>query len=515
MITYISLFITALSCIYIFVKFILTKSEFQSKIRTLLSDIKETPDLLNNESNSMNEANLLFKQIKSYQRGFNKNKKTEISAHSIFKIESIASPNFNLRKYSGYNNTLIGLGIFFTFLGLTIGVGYFGYKLTIVDANNQTTAITEGINVLMGGMGTAFISSVIGMGFSIWFSNMFKEEINLVEHELNLISSELDTNHLMSQADMINTLGLTYTDAQHGERGIASINNLILEQSRRQANSLDTFSQDLADSIYEAFNRTGEGEGGESLAETLKAGFSEMTTELKSTLEVLVKDVKENSGGAIISEAEKAAQHLSELTKVVGEMPAIVSEINKSTKENSLNTQGIITATEEILEKQLQVIEEQKKAATEIEKATKIYADTRSQMNLSLDYIKTSTRKLSESIDEFVKENTSILNHRLELDAKSDATLLNFGNIISETTQLKNDLLTDMTKIEASLEKVFENITTGLNGYHDRIENNIKEELDIYSSSVETIVKSLSGAINLLDSKIEDLDDTLGKYLSK
>lgn len=58
--------------------------------------------------------------------------------------------------------TLVGLGLLGTFLGLTLGIKGF-------DSSN-TERINESIQGLLAGMGTAFLTSLLGMTFSILFT---------------------------------------------------------------------------------------------------------------------------------------------------------------------------------------------------------------------------------------------------------------------------------------------------------------------------------------------------------
>lgn len=105
----------------------------------------------------------------AYQGTFNeygdKRKTTEFS-ENYFNEPNILYSSLNLRAVNNVSNTLIGLGILGTFVGLTYG---------IADSNFETTeAIKMSINNLLSGMGTAFVSSIWGMGLSLIFANIFK-----------------------------------------------------------------------------------------------------------------------------------------------------------------------------------------------------------------------------------------------------------------------------------------------------------------------------------------------------
>ena len=159
-VTVISLLIAIGSCIFIGYRYSETLAELNFKIDSFQNALGTLPDEVNVDIKNLVENYPLRKQLIQYQRGFRENKKTSLPADVIFKIENLASKEFNLRKFATFNNTLIGLGILFTFIGLALGVGYFGVMLILAGTSEQTAAITTGINTLLGGMGAAFFSSV-------------------------------------------------------------------------------------------------------------------------------------------------------------------------------------------------------------------------------------------------------------------------------------------------------------------------------------------------------------------
>ena len=90
-------------------------------------------------------------------------KKTNIPASEYFNDISVCKCNkLNLRMLDTGSNTLVGLGLLGTFLGLTLGISDFD--------SSDTAHINESIQGLLAGMGTAFLTSLLGMGASIIFT---------------------------------------------------------------------------------------------------------------------------------------------------------------------------------------------------------------------------------------------------------------------------------------------------------------------------------------------------------
>ena len=82
------------------------------------------------------------------------------------------------------SGTLVGLGLLGTFLGLTLGIQGF-------DSSN-TDKINESIQGLLNGMGTAFLTSLLGMFLSIVFTFIDKSLRHRLYKNVNGLTEKLD-----------------------------------------------------------------------------------------------------------------------------------------------------------------------------------------------------------------------------------------------------------------------------------------------------------------------------------
>ena len=103
--------------------------------------------------------------------------KTELDAAEVFNERDLLSRHANTRYWAAVPGTLLALGIFGTFLGLTLGVTGFD--------TGSPEAIQSSIRTLLGGMGTAFLTSLWGMACSIAF-NVFEKDLfhPLLPHQI-------------------------------------------------------------------------------------------------------------------------------------------------------------------------------------------------------------------------------------------------------------------------------------------------------------------------------------------
>ena len=118
------------------------------------------------------------------------------------------------------SGTMTGLGILGTFLGLVSGIS--GFDTT------TTTAITSSISGLLGGMGTAFYTSIVGVSLSLLYSYVHKivydrtcndlEHFVTVFHDKNLDGAENNAeNQLLSyqqqQTELMKSFASVVSDA--------------------------------------------------------------------------------------------------------------------------------------------------------------------------------------------------------------------------------------------------------------------------------------------------------------
>ena len=112
-------------------------------------------------------------------------KQTNTPALEIFsEFNTCSAMKINLRTRDAAAGTLVGLGLLGTFLGLTIG---------IKDFDSSTTQnIQNSIQLLLNGMGTAFLTSLVGMLLSMVYTVCDKVWRNRLSRHLYVLTTKLD-----------------------------------------------------------------------------------------------------------------------------------------------------------------------------------------------------------------------------------------------------------------------------------------------------------------------------------
>lgn len=301
--------------------------------------------------------------------------KSNMPASEYFSVFTICkSCGINPRIIDAGAGTLVGLGLLGTFLGLTLGIGGF-------DSSNSDN-IQSSIQSLLDGMGTAFLTSLLGMLLSliytifekIWRNGLEKrlydlnqklddtyyiDDIELSSYNQKLISLEV-TNRISEELntvsnalyDRIRPL-MQYKNAEGHDVPVANAIREILNNNEEQTRALKSFSSDLAlelnDRLDETLSRQMQQrliplmesvdtttksvvEHIDQMALSVSSPATDMiervVEDLKDSLMGIMKDFKSTLSKNATSELENLALSLGTATKAIAEFPKNMSNIS-------------------------------------------------------------------------------------------------------------------------------------------------------------------------------------------
>ena len=302
-------------------------------------------------------------------------KKSNIPASEYINDYSVCKYNkLNLRMLDTAAGTLVGLGLLGTFLGLTLGIKGF-------DSSN-TERINESIQGLLAGMGTAFLTSLLGMAFSILFTAADKALRHRLYKDIKEITDKLDSEYYIddlvlaniNQQNIVNQLykalkndlqqqaleianKLTYTNAEGQNVTIGNtIGNAIREiltENTKQSKALMSFSTDLAMELNQGFDETlsrqmqqkivplmesvdattkAVVEHIDKMADTVSSPATDMmqnvVDELKQSMQSLLNEFSTGLSGSATSELENLAKQLGTATQAMADFPKNMENIS-------------------------------------------------------------------------------------------------------------------------------------------------------------------------------------------
>ncbi len=348
-----------------------SKEEFKLyRINEALKQLLGNDDILDAVKNT-NMAKLGENYSKTINIQTQEGMKSNIPASEFINDDSVCKCNkLNLRMIDTASGTLVGLGLLGTFLGLTIGIAHF-------DSSN-TEKINESIQGLLSGMGTAFLTSLFGMSFSLLFTFFDKAIRNRLYKHVNNLTEKLDTLFYIddlavsniNQQNIVNILykamkadleqmesslaeKLTYNNAEGEQVTISNAIREILTENTKQSKALMSFSTDLAMELNQGFDETlsrqmqqqivplmqsvdattkAVVEHIDQMAESVSAPATDMmqsvVDELKQSMQSLMNEFSTGLSGSATSELENLAMQLGTATQAMADFPKNMENIS-------------------------------------------------------------------------------------------------------------------------------------------------------------------------------------------
>lgn len=505
LVTYIS--IAVITAAFLYFIFVATKLRIgKSVINKALASNDPLSEL--NKDKRLNQLVTLYN--KSIVVSVGKEKKSNVPASEYFTEASVGKAfSLNLRMLDAASGTLVGMGLLGTFLGLTIGI--MGFK------SDNTENIQNSIQSLLSGMGTAFFTSLVGMGLSLIYTVFFdKPWKNMYSRAVYDLGEKLDQLYYIDdlalmkiqQTEMFVNLAsklesqLTYTNESGVVVPIANAIREILRESSEQSRALKSFSTDLALELNQGFDET--------LSRQMQEKIVPLMENIDSTTKVVIEHIDKMSEN-VASPATDMIQNV--VNELKTSMSAIMKEFSQGLSGSATNqlenlalqlgsaaqSMADFPKNMENISATLQVtIEEVKSAISEITNSSAI--SNESAMKQMQEQITFATTSMSNAINE-VKEVMAGLTHSSEessnqmisklADAANkmgtflDSTISNLSSSVQESVK---NIAADVNDKQANLLALQEDTTT-----------QTKRLLDSFNTGLERLEKMneyIAGTMN-------------------
>ena len=376
--------------------------------------------------------------------------------------------------WSGLAGTFTGIGILGTFIGLTIG-------LAGVDTSS-TGALSSSISGLLGGMSTAFVTSIFGIVsaivFGVWHSQNMKrfgdavsrftdaldqvfirksvEEILLEElaesREQRAAMEQLSTDMAISICDhlpdVLDQLAEKMDSAMKGN--LDTMLAGLSERQDKQTEQLMQISSNTSSLVSGCFDQLGN---------VLKKGVGQEAEELGNSLKNLSSDIASLAEGIrdILDRSTKASSEanqktLDALNEAISKMNETMEGMaNKQTEETDKNIQRMTALMEEMKTTMKDIFDEMSASAkeqrTEIGKIAKDSAD---QTKENLSAINASVKELMAGIGGQMQQMQSIIG-KFAIDS-ADQTKENLGVINASVKKLMAEIADQMQQMQSMMD---------------------------------------------------------------
>lgn len=448
-----------------------------------LFKLNETVKKLRNNDNilvSLKETNIA-PLADTYSKTINidtsKGKKSNIPASEFINDFSVCKYNkLNLRMLDTAAGTLVGLGLLGTFLGLTLGIKGF-------DSSN-TERINESIQGLLAGMGTAFLTSLLGMTFSILFTAADKALRHRLYKDVKELTDKLDSEYYIddlvlaniNQQNIVNQLykalkndlqqqaleianKLTYTNAEGQNVTIGNAIREILTENTKQSKALMSFSTDLAMELNQGFD------------ETLSRQMQQKIVPLMESVDATTK--------AVVEHIDKMADTVS--SPATDMMQSVVDELKQSMQSliNEFSAGLSSSATSEL-----------EHLATQLGTATLAMADFPKNMENISATLQVTIEEVKHAISEF--SNTSANANSTAMQQMQKQITYATGAISNAITEVKEV----MSGISQSSQEQSNQMVSKLADAAEKMGSFLTGTISTLSNSVQQSVKGITDDIN-------------------
>ena len=408
-------------------------------------------------------------------------KQTNTLAFEFFsEFSTCNAQRINLRLLDTASGTLVGLGLLGTFFGLTIGIKDFD--------STSTQTIQKSIEMLLGGMGTAFLTSLVGMFLSMVYTFFDKFWRNRLSKQIYVLTNKLDSlyyiddrtldnlneealaksisvsirdvvqNEIRSVVDMLNNK-LTYKNSEGETILLGNAIREILTENIEQSKALKSFSTDLALELNNGFDETLSRqmqqkilplmenvdtttkaivEHIDKMAEQVSSPATEMiqsvVDELKNSMTSIIAEFNTGLSGSATNELENLAVQLGTAAQSMADFP---------------NNMANISATLQV------TIEEVKSAVSEISN-TSANANSTAMQQMQ-EQITFATGAISNAISEV----RDVMGSITQSSQQQSNEMVNKLAVAAE--QMGTFLNGTITRLSTSVQESIENITADVN----------------------------------------------------
>lgn len=361
--------------------------------------------------------------------------------------------------WSGLAGTFTGIGILGTFIGLTIG-------LAGVDTSS-TGALSSSISGLLGGMSTAFVTSIFGIVSAIVFGVWHSQNMKRFGDAVSRFTDALDQVFIRKSVEEILLEELAESRAQRAameqlstDMAISICDHLpdVLDQLAEKMDSamkgnLDTMLVGLSERqdkqteqlMQISSNTSSLVSGGfDQLGDVLKKGVGQGAEELGNSLRNLSSDIASLAEGIrdILDRSTKASSEanqktLDALNEAISKMNETMEGMaNKQTEETDKNIQRMTALMEEMKTTMKDIFDKMAASAKEQRaEIDKIAKDSADQTKENLGVINASVKELMAEIANQMQQMQSMVDtnekHMQETLDQMRQAVSSSGNVVN------------------------------------------------------------------------------------
>lgn len=488
---------------------------FYKPISEKISSIKELNDKLNAyENNSvmdyyesfsqeMEENQIVKNAWHAYSKTFtpfttNDNYTKMFSncqSDDFFNVTNLIS-DINVSFYQNLPGISTGLGILGTFIGLSIG-------LVTID----TKKLQESVERLLGGMSTAFITSLLGLLAAVLFTYLTSKYLKAFEQSVSELSNRID--HLFTICTAETWLAKNYEEILQQTMVLKRFDTeLAMKVGDALDNSLEKTLKPVMEKLLESItllNTSGIEAVGKTIATnagTEMKAFAQTLEKMQKTLENLVSDSK-SVNDEINRKMIEAVTKMTEALNTSGDtMKANVTEASEKMKNNLDKHEKAMLFAFENVEKMVNDAQELVKQAGN---SAKQFSEAVSPVQKAVESIKVQLEQAINTNEQLASTSTTIANLMNDSTTKNQAAVEKIEDSINKMQNAWGVYEKDIKGLSDELDNTFQHLHGNLVEYNKVTSSGLEKKLDAFDKTVNSVLQSINGQNEDIADAIEDL----------
>ena len=427
-----------------------------------------------------------------------------------FNQSALIAPQLNLTLYQAVPNILVGIGLFFTFIGLIAALWFASEGVAAENVEQAKAALSD----LLHAATFKFITSVAGLLSSIIFSWREKAHLYQLSEKLHGLCLALEERLYFTTLEQL---------TKHQ-----------VDESKKQTEQLARFNSELAVSIAHALEDEFTEkllEAVQPLAGTIEALEAKLTNMNQDALQNMVEQFSQNLQGAAGQEMQQMATTLHSLEGILG---SLGDKLNHSSIEftqqmqDASNTlqQGFSDGATDLIQKISQSIQQvQAETNQEMQKATEPMQHLLSAMQGLKDNIDESSLSLQRQLTNAAEHTADTLASASEDFGKQmQQTTQSLGQIKEQIVHVVRDTLPAIDKMLQQLHQVREGLKTTESGLKTatpaliKATNHVEDLTDVVMNSSKALMESgntVEKVWKKYQKHFEGVDNDVGKMFQE
>lgn len=470
---------------------------------------------------------------KSYKKVHIRARNTSGNGFDIFSTEN-AEEFFDLRSltrgldlqfWQNLAGIFTGLGILGTFVGLSLGIAPLAQGVT-----------KEGIQELLGGMMTAFITSIIGIICGIAFNYAHSRVVMGFSSAAEGLTGELERLFMYTSAEQLMSSHLTEAKEQTralkafssdlaialGNMGnqmgvsidaaVVAINNKLDQvmalqraDAKEQAAVLGSFREDIAGSFNKAGDRL---QGIETAVKVLNnIGGEAITASLNKKMGETIAGFNDSMKSQIDTNRKLQSEAVEAIRTAAEAMGAAVVTIQQQ-EEGLRSAAGHL---QEVMNGANGLVSEAGAAAGKFVDAGNSVTQTLADMGHCSEQMSDAAKEMkagSEKLQEAVRNSNDILQTAASNSSKSAADI---KESLQKTEAAWHVYENKFNGVKDGLAATFKELRAGIDEYNGKTSTGLTTNLQAFDAAITKAIGQLAGSRDDLRNELEDLNRSLGE----